>query len=65
VIPNALSANPNAMIMAVSSRASDYVNQQILGAKSAPTAPLEMEQIEREEQARRQNPLNERVHQHD
>jgi choline dehydrogenase len=65
VIPNALSANPHSMIMAVSSRASDFVNQQILGAKSAPTAPLEMEQIEREEQARRQSQLNERVYQHD
>jgi hypothetical protein len=53
------------MIMAVSSRASDFVNQQILGAKSAPTAPLEMEQMEREEQARRQSQLNESVHQHD
>ncbi|MGA2213996.1 MAG: GMC family oxidoreductase [Bryobacteraceae bacterium] len=42
VIPNALSSNPNAMIMAVASRASDYVNHEILGAKSAPTAPQEM-----------------------
>ncbi len=42
VIPNALSANPNAMIMAVSSRASDFVNRQILGAASAPTANDEM-----------------------
>lgn len=42
VIPNALSSNPNAMVMAVASRASDYVNHEILGAKSAPTAPQEM-----------------------
>jgi choline dehydrogenase len=44
VIPNALSSNPNATIMAVASRASDFVNQQILGAKSAPTAPNETQQ---------------------
>jgi choline dehydrogenase-like flavoprotein len=42
VIPNALSANPNATIMAVASRAADFVNHQILGATSAPTAPDEM-----------------------
>jgi len=49
VIPNALSSNPNAMIMAVSSRASDYVNAEILNARSAPTAPREMEERERME----------------
>lgn len=43
VIPNALSSNPNAMIMAVASRAGDYVNQHILGASSSPTAPQEMQ----------------------
>jgi choline dehydrogenase-like flavoprotein len=43
VIPNALSSNPNAMIMAVASRAGDYINHQILGATSAPTAPQEMQ----------------------
>jgi choline dehydrogenase len=53
VIPNALSSNPNAMIMAVSSRASDWVNHQILGAASAPTAPQEMAAREREESLRR------------
>jgi len=42
VIPNALSANPNAMIMAVASRNSDYVNHQILGATSSTTAQQEM-----------------------
>ncbi len=42
VIPNALSANPNATIMAVASRAGDYINKQILGAASAPTAPQEL-----------------------
>jgi choline dehydrogenase-like flavoprotein len=46
VIPNAISSNPNAMIMAVSSRASDYVNHNILGAKTAPTAPQEMAAME-------------------
>jgi long-chain-alcohol oxidase len=45
VIPNAISANPNAMIMAVSSRASDFVNRQILGATAAPTASQEMEEL--------------------
>jgi hypothetical protein len=48
VIPNAISANPNAMIMAVSSRASDFVNRQILGATAAPTATQEMEELQRE-----------------
>jgi hypothetical protein len=47
VIPNALSCNPNATIMALSSRASDYVNHEILGASSAPTAPQEVEQSRR------------------
>ncbi|HVY91274.1 MAG TPA: GMC oxidoreductase, partial [Bryobacteraceae bacterium] len=51
VIPNALSSNPNAMIMAVSSRASDYVNHQILGATSAPTAQAEMVAFERARRA--------------
>jgi choline dehydrogenase len=45
VIPNSLSSNPNATIMAVSSRASDFVNQSILGASSAPTAEQEMGQF--------------------
>jgi len=45
VIPNSLSSNPNATIMAVSSRASDFVNQTILGATSAPTAEQEMGQF--------------------
>jgi choline dehydrogenase-like flavoprotein len=48
VIPNALSSNPNAMIMAVSSRASDYVNHNILGAKTALTAAQEMAEMEKE-----------------
>lgn len=47
VIPNALSSNPNATIMAVSSRNSDFVNKNILGAAHAPTAPQEMAEIER------------------
>jgi choline dehydrogenase-like flavoprotein len=41
VIPNALSSNPNAMIMALASRAADFVNSQILGARSATTAEAE------------------------
>jgi choline dehydrogenase-like flavoprotein len=41
VIPNHISSNPNATIMAIASRASDFVNRQILGAKSAPTADEE------------------------
>jgi choline oxidase len=43
VIPNHISANPNATIMAIASRCSDYVNHSILGATSAPTAPQELE----------------------
>jgi long-chain-alcohol oxidase len=42
VIPNSLSSNPNATIMAVASRAADYVNTQILGASSAVTAEVQM-----------------------
>jgi choline dehydrogenase-like flavoprotein len=41
VIPNHISANPNGMIMALASRQSDYVNSQILGARSASTAEAE------------------------
>jgi choline dehydrogenase-like flavoprotein len=41
VIPNALSSNPNATIMALASRAADFVNSQILGAPSAGTAEAE------------------------
>jgi choline dehydrogenase-like flavoprotein len=41
VIPNHISANPNAMIMALASRQSDFVNAQILGARSASTAAAE------------------------
>ncbi len=41
VIPNHISSNPNSMIMALASRQSDYVNSQILGAKSASTAEAE------------------------
>lgn len=47
VIPNSISCNPNATIMALSSRASDYVNHEILGATSAPTAAQEMEKRRR------------------
>jgi|GEM_PF-3304022 len=42
VIPNHISANPNALIMAIASRAGDFVNSQILGVKSSPTAYDEM-----------------------
>ena len=42
VIPNSLGANPNATIMALASRAADYVNTQILGASSASTAEAEL-----------------------
>jgi hypothetical protein len=49
VIPNSLSSNPNAMIMAVSSRASDYVNQSILGATSSPSAEREMAELAEQE----------------
>ena len=38
IIPNSLSSNPNATIMAIGSRAADFVNKQILGATSAVTA---------------------------
>jgi choline dehydrogenase-like flavoprotein len=41
VIPNHISSNPNATIMAIASRAADFVNRQILGASSAPTADQE------------------------
>jgi choline dehydrogenase-like flavoprotein len=41
VIPNHISSNPNAMIMALASRQADYVNAQILGARSASTAAEE------------------------
>jgi len=37
VIPNHISSNPNSMIMALPA-GSDYVNAEILGAKSASTA---------------------------
>jgi choline dehydrogenase-like flavoprotein len=46
VIPNSLSSNPNATIMALASRAADYVNTQILGATSASTAEAEMEALQ-------------------
>jgi len=40
VIPNAISANTNAIIMAIASRASDFVNSQILnGPSGAGVAP--------------------------
>jgi choline dehydrogenase-like flavoprotein len=57
VIPNALSANPNATIMAISSRASDFVNAQILGAVSAPTAPQEMAAYERNQRLKKSGGL--------
>ena len=38
VIPNHISSNPNSMIMAVASRASEYIITQIYG-KSLPTTP--------------------------
>ncbi|MEJ2145882.1 MAG: GMC family oxidoreductase [Acidobacteriota bacterium] len=41
VVPNHISANPNSMIMAVSSRAADFVNTQILGAGPEVTAEAE------------------------
>jgi choline dehydrogenase-like flavoprotein len=41
VIPNHISSNPNSMIMAVASRAADFINSQILGARSATTAEEE------------------------
>ena len=44
VIPNHISSNPNATIMAVASRASDFVNSQILNAKGYTTAKAEMDQ---------------------
>ena len=45
VIPNSLSSNPNATIMALASRAADYVNTQILGASSSVTAERELEAL--------------------
>ncbi|MEO7651334.1 MAG: GMC family oxidoreductase [Bryobacteraceae bacterium] len=41
VIPHHISANPNATIMALASRAADFVNAQILGARDASTAVQE------------------------
>jgi long-chain-alcohol oxidase len=41
VIPHHISSNPNAIIMALASRAADYVNAEILGARSASTAVAE------------------------
>ncbi len=41
VIPNHISANPNALIMALASRAADYVNKEILGATSMKSAAQE------------------------
>jgi choline dehydrogenase-like flavoprotein len=41
VIPHHISSNPNATIMAVASRAADFVNTQILGAGSEVTAEAE------------------------
>ena len=49
VIPNALSSNPNAMIIAVASRAADFVNTQILGASSSVTAEAELAAIQAEQ----------------
>ena len=46
VIPDHISSNPNAMIMAVASRASDYVNGQILGAKGFTSALQENPEVE-------------------
>ena len=43
IIPNHISANPNALIMALSSRAADYVNREILGARNVRTAADEIE----------------------
>ncbi|MEQ1945611.1 MAG: GMC family oxidoreductase [Bryobacteraceae bacterium] len=45
VIPNHISSNPNAMIMAVGSRASDFINRQILGANSASLADDEHAEV--------------------
>jgi choline dehydrogenase len=45
VIPNAISANTNAIIMAIADRAADFVNSQILnGPSKAATAPQRVEQ---------------------
>src|SRR5262249_58605240 len=49
VIPNHISSNPNSMIMALASRQADYVNTQILGAKSASTAEAELAALQAEE----------------
>ncbi|GAB4109082.1 MAG: GMC family oxidoreductase N-terminal domain-containing protein [Acidobacteriota bacterium] len=42
VIPHHISSNPNAMIMAVASRAADFVNTQLLGAGPEATAEAEL-----------------------
>jgi choline dehydrogenase len=42
VIPNHISANPNAMIMSVASRCADFVNTHILGVANASTAEREL-----------------------
>jgi len=44
VIPNHISANPHATIIAAASRAADFVNTQILGVRNASTAEKELEQ---------------------
>jgi choline dehydrogenase len=45
VIPNHISSNPNAMIMAVGSRAADYVAVNILNARGYQTAKAEMDEL--------------------
>lgn len=45
VIPNHISSNPNAIISAIASRCADYVNRQILGVSSTPTAQDELDAL--------------------
>jgi choline dehydrogenase-like flavoprotein len=54
IIPNHISSNPNAMIMALASRCADFVNREILGARSASRAIDEMAQEEAAKEATRQ-----------
>jgi choline dehydrogenase-like flavoprotein len=49
IIPNHISSNPNAMIMALASRCADFVNSEILGARSASKA---IDELAREEAAK-------------
>jgi choline dehydrogenase-like flavoprotein len=50
VIPHHISSNPNSLIMAIGSRGADFVNREILGARTAVSAEQEMEEAARQSQ---------------